>query len=48
MWEWLSHFQSNFLSDSSGVFHKAKNRKELAAGEAKRQLDEEVDYSRDG
>ena len=39
MWEWLSRFQVDFLCDSSGVFHMARNTKELSGGEAKRQLD---------
>ena len=39
MWDWLSRFQTEFLSKSPGLFYAAKNSRNLIGPEAKRQLD---------
>ena len=48
MWEWLSRFQLEFLSNSPGLFYAARNTKELTGAEAKRQLDVLMKMRTDG
>ena len=39
MWDWLSRFQTEFLSKSPGLFNAAKTSRNLTGAEAKRQVD---------
>lgn len=39
VWEWLSGFQKEFLSDAAGTYYTSKTTSDLTGGEAKRQLD---------
>ena len=39
VWEWLDHFQKEFLSDARGIYCETKCAADLSGGEARRQLD---------
>ena len=39
VWEWLVHFQDEFLSDAQGVYYTSRSTKDLTGDEARRQLD---------
>ncbi|KAL9018480.1 MAG: hypothetical protein Q9185_004220 [Variospora sp. 1 TL-2023] len=39
VWDWLSRFQDEYLSDTRGVLYTTKSTSDLTGGEAQRQLD---------
>ena len=39
VWEWICHFQEEFLSKAQGVYYTTKSTKDLTGAEARRQLD---------
>ena len=39
VWEWLFHFQDEFLSDAQGAYYTSRSTKDLTGAEAGRQLD---------
>ncbi|KAL8740279.1 MAG: hypothetical protein Q9190_006997 [Brigantiaea leucoxantha] len=39
VWDWLSRFQNEYLSDSHGIFYVTESKSDLGGGIAQRQLD---------